>query len=115
MRACRINSVTSLSIALAPKPISLAVELRAELPEEFGHHQPLPRAVEDRSLENVDPDVETVIAGAAIAHGGTAEQMFADLHVAGPAGATFGKAGNKKTWPLPFPERPIALRVSCCV
>jgi hypothetical protein len=64
------------------------MKLRAELLEELGGHQPFPKAVHDRSLENLDPYVKAVIAGATVARGGTTEQVPADLHAASSAGAT---------------------------
>jgi hypothetical protein len=100
-----------LGIPLALKPIELTVKLRAELLEELGCHQPFPKTVQDRPLENLDPYVEAVIAGATVARGGAAEQVPADLHVASPTCAALRQSRDEIARPLLLPERPVAFRI----
>jgi hypothetical protein len=48
--------------ALDPEPIYLARELGTELIEELRRHEMLPKAIQDRRLQGITTDVQTVIA-----------------------------------------------------
>jgi hypothetical protein len=87
------------------------MELLAEFLGQVGRHEAVAEPIEDLGLENVDADVEAIVAGTLVPGGGTAEQVLADLDVAGPAAAALGDAGDREAWSLLRPERPVASRI----
>ena len=87
-----------------PQPIDLAMELLAEGLEQIRRHEAVLQPVQDRRLQGVDADIEAVVTGPLVPGRGTAEQVLADLHVAGFAAAALGEAGDEEAGPLTLPE-----------
>src|SRR5258707_10796335 len=90
------------------------MKLLAERLEQVGAHQAITQAVEDHGLERVKADIQPVGAGSAIARGGAAEKIGADLHITRSTRAALRQAGDQEPRSLALPEWPL-LQLRPCV
>lgn len=94
-----------LGTFLIAHAVEFAMEFFAKSFKEVWCHQTMAQSAEDDFFKGIEADVEPILAGPAIAGGGTTEQIGADFDIARSALAAFGEAGDQEARALPCPKR----------